>query len=139
MYRHYLVKLFSLLAATLVFFATDTLAGETRMVLADSQGFCASLPQVDRENLAQRMQQSQGWLAQQQSRLSARVEKLRFGKLDTLITLVMPGGLLYAAIKKGSHRQEQQRLEQVTQDLSQLNADLLALSTQAAEHKVALK
>ena len=139
MKRHHLKSLLTLLATCLLVFTSNGFAGEDRAMLTDRDGFCASLPQGNRETLTLRIQHNRNQLVWQQSNLSKRVESLKFGKLDTLITLVMPGGLLYAAIRKGTERKEKGQLEQLTQELASLNVDLAMFKAKDASRSLAFK
>jgi hypothetical protein len=97
---------------------------EERFIVTDAEGYSTSLRMVDVKTLTQRIRTSRSTLQGQRDALAKQVAKQRFSSLDTLITIVMPGGLLYAAIKRGSQLEKRQDLAQLTQDINQLSGDL---------------
>lgn len=106
------------------FFTVGSSFAEDRFIEPDIAGFCTSLRAVELEGLAQRIRERRTTLQKQRSLLAKQVEKQRFSGLDTLITIVMPGGLLYAAIKRGNQLEGRQQFAQLNQDIHQLSGDL---------------
>jgi hypothetical protein len=76
-------------------------------------------------------------LREESKALSTRVEDSRSGAKDALIAAIMPGGLLYAAFRKHSAGQARKELETVSNELEELNHDLLALQVTTGEVLVA--
>jgi enhancing lycopene biosynthesis protein 2 len=116
------------LVLTLALASANVLATD-RFILQDSQGFCTSLPQVEKITLTHHIREWRTVLLEQQRLLTERVEQLKFTTFDAVVTLVMPGGLLYAAVKQGNHLEKRQNLSLLTEDIAQLSGDLLALET----------
>lgn len=54
-----------------------------------------------------------------------------------LIAVILPGGLLYAAVRKGNLEQAKVELAETTEDLDELSHDLLAMQAVAGELTVA--
>ncbi|EGV49891.1 hypothetical protein [Candidatus Endoriftia persephone] len=107
---------------------SSSLPAEERPLQVDSQGFCSSLPSVDRVELSQHILKLHNNLQHQQAELTrAEIEK-RFDSTDAVITIILPGGLLYAAYRKADHLKTKARLEQVSSDLNRLSVDLVAFN-----------
>ena len=49
------------------------------------------------------------------------------------ITAILPGGLVYAAVKKGQLEQAKAELSEVSEDIAELSRDLLAMQAVAGE------
>ena len=116
--------------------ATDALA-EERQLLTDRDGFCSSLRLLNKQLLTRHIQESRTRLRQQQADLRAKVKNQRFSGLDTIITIALPGGLLYAAIKHNAQLDERRQLERVTREITQLSGDLLTFQSAASSLQVA--
>ena len=133
-----LAKKFILMNLVLAFTMTSaSVLATDRFVQQDSEGFCTSLPQVENITLTHHIREWRTNLLEQQQRLAERVEQLKFSALDAVITLVMPGGLLYAAVKRGNHLEKRQDLSLLTQDIEQLSGDLLTLEAISANLQIA--
>jgi len=110
-------------------YATTNSVADDRFIQQDADGFCTSFRLIEHGTLTQRIRAGRSTLQQQQAALAQRVAKQKFSGLDALITIVMPGGLLYAAIKRGHQLEKRQELTQLTQDINQLTGDLLTLES----------
>ena len=119
-----------------VFTTTDTVAKE-RIIQQDQAGFCISLPQVEPISLTQHIREWRASLKAQQLVLEERIERLKFNAMDTLITLVMPGGVLYAIVKHSKQVQRRQNLNLLTRDIEQLTGDLQTLESVSVTMQVA--
>ena len=124
------------LLVTCSFTTTQSVAGD-RFIQQDPAGFCTSLRLVEHETLTQHIRAGRSTLLRQQTALTQHVEKQKFSGMDTLITLVMPGGLLYAAVKHGKQLEKRQELKQLTQDIQQLTGDLLILESTSGKLQIA--
>ncbi len=69
-------------------------------------------------------------LLKEQLDISKREKKKRFNAGDTLISLVIPGGFLYASYRLYEHKNVRKLLKSVQKDISDLNVDLSYLSMQ---------
>jgi hypothetical protein len=119
-----------------IFTTTDTLA-EERIIQQDPAGFCISLPQVEPISLTQHIREWRASLEAQQLALEERIERLKFNTMDALITLVMPGGLLYAIVKRSKQVQRRETLSLLTRDIEQLTGDLQTLGSVSVTMQVA--
>ena len=65
------------------------------------------------------------------------LEENRLDTADMLIAIILPGGLLYAAVRKGNLEQAKVELAEMTADRDELSRDLLAMQAVAGELTVA--
>jgi hypothetical protein len=76
------------------------------------------------------------------SNLSARQVELeksvKFEAKDVIITVIMPGGLAYAAHKKIQQKKAETELKNITTELAQLSKDILMLETVSGERSLAM-
>ena len=56
---------------------------------------------------------------------------------DAVITVIMPGGLLYAGYKKARYEQAKNALASVSTDIEELSTDLLSLQSSSPATVVA--
>ncbi|MBA1445216.1 MAG: hypothetical protein M3H12_00495 [Chromatiales bacterium] len=126
------------LALLLAISTTSTcIIAEERTLTVDEEGFCTSLRTVDTSALSKQLRNLQQNLKNQQIALQQRVEKGAFGVLDVAITILAPGGLVYAAIKQQTHFQAKNQLAQVSTDVNQLSVDLLNFNEVNGSYQVA--
>ncbi len=95
-----------------------------RQLISDAAGFTISLQQVEQPLLLLELQQLQQELWDQQINMLTQLADMSFSAIDTIITIVLPGGLLYAFNKKLNHRQAQADLSELNGTLLQLQADI---------------
>jgi hypothetical protein len=120
-----------------ILFTSSQVYADNLTVMQDAQGFCYSLEIKDSTTLTNTLVTARDEMRLKQSSLQDKVTKQKFGFLDTVITIVMPGGLLYAAIVRGKHKGREKQLAQVTEDIHQLSADILTFQSTASTLKVA--
>lgn len=101
------------------------------------QGLLTELPAASAKDLVKRIRGLQARLKDHKEGLSETVAENELGVKDALITAVMPGGLLYATVKKHKHDRAKSNLEAVSTDLAALNRDLLVFRAAAGEVMVA--
>ncbi len=97
---------------------------EGRQQISDNSGFTISLQQVNHPLLLLELQQLQQELWYQQVNLLAQVTNMGFGAVDAIITIVLPGGLLYAFNKKLKQQQAKNNLHELNSKLLQLQVDI---------------
>lgn len=90
----------------------------------EGNGFITQVPAIDSHLLAERIEQLRSELIQHQQQLTQAVEKTRLDTGDAVITVIMPGGLLYAGYRKREHTLAKNRLASVTDDIDELTRDL---------------
>jgi hypothetical protein len=102
-----------------------------------SNRFIIQLPNVDRETLIAQVEMLRSQLIQRKQVL---VQIIADGKLDSgdaLITIFMPGGLLYAGYKKVRYDQAVNELSHVTADIEEFSGDLVAMQSMSVPVAVA--
>ena len=97
------------------------------------QGLLTELPAPSAKDLVARITGLQAQLRRHKDGLLEAVSESELGATDALITAIMPGGLVYATIKKHRHGQAKSKLESVATDLAALNRDLLVFRAAAGD------
>ena len=105
--------------------------------MANQGGFYIDLPAVKAEQLLERVRDYRASLQHRQGEINQYLDENRFGVKDVLITIILPGGLLYAAIRKGDLEQAKLELAEITLARDELGGDLLAMQALAGELTVA--
>jgi hypothetical protein len=127
-----MLKLRLALVPALMFFVQTALAQEADtpsknwLDFEHSEGLTTNLPALSRAELKARLAELRARLGQRKAELSVAEEEARFDAKDAVITLVMPGGLLYAAFRQQQHHQTASQFEQVSDQLDELRSDLVA-------------
>ncbi|WP_321528650.1 hypothetical protein [Sedimenticola selenatireducens] len=91
-----------------------------RSLEAADTGLIYSLPVVNQKQLASEIDTLNQQLKQRQENLSQVIEKNHFTATDALIIAALPGGILYAAVKKQRVLQAEEELGKVTSQLDSL-------------------
>ena len=102
-----------------------------------SGGLTSNMPALSRGELKARLAELQARLIHQKAKLSVNEEDARFNAKDAMITLVMPGGLLYGAFRQHQHHQAAGQFEQVSGQLADLRSDLVAFRVTADDSLLA--
>jgi hypothetical protein len=97
------------------------------------------LPDVDRELLAEQVSLLRSQLIARKQALVQSVADRQLDGGDALITIIMPGGLLYAGYKKARYEQARNELDRVSADIEEFSGDLLAMQSRSAPVVVALQ
>lgn len=92
-------------------------------------GFTIVLPSINIDELVNDVVTLKVALKHDEKRLSHRVEQRRFTTNESLLSLLLPGGMIYAAYKKSSHAQAVSEHEKVVAQLSLLSEDLAVLTS----------
>ncbi len=93
-------------------------------MISDAAGFTISLQRVEQPLLLLELQHLQQTLWEQQINMLTQLTDMSFSAIDTIITILLPGGLLYAFNKKLNHQQAQADLSELNGTLLQLQADI---------------
>ncbi len=117
--------------------ATDATQLEAFAPAANDAGFYVALPAVDSDRLLERISAQQASLTRREQEITQYLEDHQLGTRDVLITIIMPGGLIYAAVRKGNLQQAQAELEQINAAMDELSRDLLAMQAVAGDLTVA--
>jgi hypothetical protein len=127
-----MLKLRLALVPALLFFAQMASAQEADLrpnswlKVQHTGGITINLPALPRAELKARLAELQARLSHQKAEFSINEEETRFDAKDAVITLVMPGGLLYAAFRQQQHQQAAGQFERVSEQLEELRSDLVA-------------
>lgn len=89
-------------------------------------GFIFSVPSVRPVVLLTEMEALRADLEGGRLAWHQEVKRRKFGALDTIITIVLPGGVVYAAGKLSWHRQAATTLAEVSDEHARLTDELLA-------------
>jgi peptidoglycan hydrolase CwlO-like protein len=103
----------------------------------DSEGFYVSLRDVSDITITHHLQQMQVELETKINQLQVQVQKKSFKVIDTLITIVMPGGLVYAKLRHDSYKRSERALAEVNKELKLISNDLIAFKSANGEFMVA--
>ena len=90
------------------------------------QGLTSNFPAVPRSELISQLSELRALLRNRKASLAVAEEDGRFDAKDAVITLVMPGGLLYAAYRQQRHHRIAAQEERVNDQLEALTTDLVA-------------
>jgi hypothetical protein len=100
---------------------------------ANHAGFYVALPAVDTDRLIERISAQRASLTQREREVIQYLEDHQLGAKDVLITVIMPGGLIYAAVRKGNLQQAQAELDQINAAMDELSRDLVAMQAVAGD------
>lgn len=125
-HKRLLVPLLLLLASSI---SGGTLAApaatswqQDRTLHAASGGLLYSLPQIDRQQLGDEINELNLALKARQQELAGELEKSRLTAGDAVLAAVLPGGLIYAAVKHQRTARAEAELQQVVAQLEELQA-----------------
>lgn len=95
------------------------------------------LPGVDRDVLIEQLRALRSQLIQRKQALIQSVSDKKLDSKDAIITVIMPGGLLYAGYKKARYEQAKNELARVSADIEEYSGDLVAMQSRAEPVAVA--
>ena len=93
-------------------------------------GFVIQLPAVDIDALAEQLRELRSSLISRKQELANELETKQFDSGDTLLALVMPGGLIYAGFKKAAYARARHDLDEVSENIAEYSVDLALLQEQ---------
>jgi len=96
-------------------------------------GFYTSLPAVNNKQLVGLIRNYQEALTQREQEITRYLDENRLDTADVLITVIMPGGLIYAAVRKANLEEARAELTEITDDMDELSRDLLAMQAGTGE------
>jgi len=127
------------------FFSIHAEAGDAQKVfgagmlyIVQDNGLVANMPAYDTLETLQHVKSFQSDLTSRQARCAEDMEKTRFKTHDTLITIIMPGGLLYAMNKQQRHEESKQAYAETSKQLEDLQDDMARLQMSSSEETFAL-
>jgi hypothetical protein len=115
--------LISLLFCSL--FTCAQAADNDRFLMQDSEGFITSLPNISDITVTQHLMELQQDLETELTALKQEVKRNSFKAIDTLVTVIMPGGLLYAKLRLDSFKHSEQQLNRVNDELTLISGELI--------------
>jgi len=107
-------------------------AEQTLVPVAAPDQFIIQLPDIDREALIEQVGALRSQLIQRKQALVQSVADKKLNGNDAFITVIMPGGLLYAGYKKIRYEQAKNELARVSADIEEFSGDLLAIQSRSA-------
>lgn len=107
----------------LILLASAVSAGETESFSTEG-GYLVSLPVVGSAELITSIHEFKAELRDRRSRLEEAAAKNTMSVADVLITVVVPGGMLYAAARIHEKQRVKQELTDVQEDMAALEGDL---------------
>jgi len=128
--RNFPGKLFALIA--IVWTASvlqPAFAGELTITGAAPAQLTVQLPYVDRDALVENVRQLRSRLIQRKQELIKLVADKQMDGGDALITLIMPGGLLYAGYKQARYENAKTELDRISEDIEEYSDDLLVMQS----------
>jgi len=99
--------------------------------------FIIQLPDVDREMLVEQVEKLRGQLIQRKQVLEQTVADNKLDSSDAIITVLMPGGLLYAGYRKVRYEQAKDELANISADIEEFSSDLLAMQPMSMQVAIA--
>jgi hypothetical protein len=108
------------------------------LYIEQEHGLVTNIPAYNTPETLQHVQSFHAELKSRQAQCEENVENTRFKTHDALITIVMPGGLLYAVGKQQRHAAAKESYTQVSQQLQDLQADLARLKASSSTETFAL-
>ena len=93
---------------------------QDRTLHAAAGGLLYSLPQIDRQQLGDEISRLNLALKARQQELAGELEKSRMTAGDAVLAAVLPGGLIYAAVKQQRKARAEAELQQVAAQLEDL-------------------
>ncbi len=108
-------------------------ADNDRFLMQDGEGFVTSLPNVSDVTVTQHLLELQQDLETELTLLKQEVQRKSFKAIDTLVTVVMPGGLIYAKLRLDSFKRSELKLNRVSDELAQISGELVVFQADNGE------
>jgi hypothetical protein len=108
-------------------------ADHGRLLIQDNEGFIQSLPNISKITVTQHLQELQQDLKSELSTVKAEMERKSFKAIDTLVTVFMPGGLLYAKLRHDAYKRSERRMNRVSEELAQISGELITFQADNGE------
>lgn len=98
--------------------------------MTDASGFVIQLPAIDSSALVEQVNALRSAEIAHKQVLAGELAETEFDAGDTMLALVMPGGLLYAGYKKAAHARAKENLAEVSETIAAYSEDLVMLQAQ---------
>jgi hypothetical protein len=112
-------------------------ADQTTVPVNNPDQFIMQLPDVDREMLVEQVEKLRGQLIQRKQILEQIVADNKLDSSDAIITVFIPGGLLYAGYKMVRYDQAKNELANISADIEEFSSDLLAMQPMPMQMAIA--
>jgi hypothetical protein len=138
LYNRGLVALVALLFSTITL--QTAVAGEVPTVqppadiyvmagYTNADGFVVEIPAIDPQLLAEQLEDLRAELLLRQAELVTEVKDLELDGTDAIITVLLPGGLIYAGYRKHEYEMARHDLVEVNAEIDELTRDLVNFGT----------
>jgi hypothetical protein len=108
------------------------------LYVEQDSGLVTNVPAMERTELIGSLKKVTQSLSQEKEQLSSTVEKKKFTGKDTLISAILPGGMLYASYRMASYKNAKKELADVSISIEELTSDVVRLSAVEGETRVAM-
>lgn len=108
------------------------------VTMVGPQGFITQLQVVDANTLTEQVQVLRSELIVRKQQLVEEVGEKKMDSGDALLTVLMPGGLLYAGYKKAAYERARNDLAEVSEDISEYSRDLAVIGKRVTPVAIAL-
>jgi hypothetical protein len=98
---------------------------------ANDDGLYIDLPRANHNQLMVRIRTYLASLTHREEEITKYLDENQLDAKDALITAIMPGGLVYAAVRKASLEQANAELAEISEDMDELSRDLLAMQAES--------
>ena len=118
--------------------ANGNTLGSSWLSIDLGDGFISQVPAPATHELLDQVRELRSELLTRKSELDELVKESEFDAKDVFITIIMPGGLVYAAFRKLSHHRAETQLASVTSEVDQLGKDISMLKSASRVSTVAM-
>lgn len=95
----------------------------------DTDGFVVEIPAIDPQLLAEQLNDLRAELLLRRAELITEVEDLELDGTDAIITVLLPGGLIYAGYRTHEYEMAMHDLAEVNTEIDELTRDLANFGT----------
>jgi hypothetical protein len=90
----------------------------------DQQGFVVEFPAIDHQLLTEQLRDLRAALLLRRAALVTAVEDLEMGGVETILSVLLPGGLIYASYRTHEYEAAKHDLAEVDAEINELARDL---------------
>ena len=119
-------------------FDNPFIQGSKLLPISHDHGLISNAPAPVTQELTAKVRWLRDSLLAQKSKIVKVIENSQFDTKNAFISIIMPGGLLYASYKKLTHDKAEKELVQVDNQLDDLAIDLQMLESTSSRMTVAM-
>jgi pyruvate/oxaloacetate carboxyltransferase len=112
--------------------------GSSWLYVEQDNGLITNVPASETRELIGSVKELRQSLSNEKEQLSNSVEKKKFTSKDTLLTAILPGGMLYASYRMASYENAKNELANVSTQIEELSQDAVWLADITGETRVAM-